>query len=501
MQLSIIVPAFNEKRSLGSILKTLQQAKQSNWEIVVVDDGSIDDTSQVAQSHQGVVVHKLPNNQGKTAAVLAGAHIAKHDHILLVDADLEGLNADDLSALCKLYEQGRYRMLIMNYGAQDKILTQILKMLPAQSGVRIMRKADLLEVPLNNHDRFKLENKINRHFIEHDLSIGVVNAQSLRTPYKHEKYPTVQGMLMHVPAIVDMLSNDRKSIWELYSVWSDWQTIHKRQFETIPLELLDSKQSFSIVIPTLNEEAYIGNLLSDLQKQDYPDFEIIHVDAHSHDNTCQVVDTFKKVLNISTIYSDRKNLSHQRNLGADHAQGKYVIFVDADTRITQRSFISKLAIESKKSMRLVYFPRVRVENNDPALRLAFSVYNSAISTSQFFTSPLPTQGLAIFERNYFRHIGGYRISEKHDKKILFAEDQEILQRIRKAGVVGKALTDIFYLMSLRRYEREGWLHVVPKLLMSAVEQSLGKSFIKSEYEMGGHMYQPKDNPSAPHKKH
>ncbi|MBP6993617.1 glycosyltransferase [Candidatus Woesebacteria bacterium] len=245
---------------------------------------------------------------------------------------------------------------------------------------------------------------------------------------------------------------------------------------------------FSIIIPTLNEAKYIENLLQDLKQQDSSDFEIIHVDGKSEDDTCEIVKSFSSKLTITTIYSDRRNLSYQRNIGAEHAKGKYLIFIDADTRLSQLSFLSKLSTESKQSRNLIYFAKVRVAEKDPALRLAFSLYNDAIGVSQLFSSPLPTQGLAIFERNFFYHLSGYKVSERHEKKVLFAEDQELLKRARGVGVTGRALPNIYYIMSLRRYKREGWLGVFPKLLLSTIEQSVGRSFIESEYEMGGHLY-------------
>jgi len=252
---------------------------------------------------------------------------------------------------------------------------------------------------------------------------------------------------------------------------------------------------FSIIIPTLNEEKFIGGILSDLVQQNSRDFEVIHVDGKSEDQTCQIVETYKKDFPIKTVLSDRRNLSHQRNLGASHASGDYLIFVDADSRIPQLTFLTKLGKESQESKYLIYFPTVRIAQDDPGLKVAFVLYNKAIEVSQLFTSPLPTQGLAIIERSFFHHLGAYHISEKHDAKKLFAEDQELLKRARKGGVIGKAIPHVYYIMSLRRYEREGWLGVLPKLLMSAIEQSVGKSFIESHYEMGGHLYKDESDSS------
>ncbi len=247
----------------------------------------------------------------------------------------------------------------------------------------------------------------------------------------------------------------------------------------------------SIIIPTLNEEKFIGGLLDDLAAQTFTDFEVIHVDGNSEDKTCKIVETFQSKLKVQTIKTEKRNLSYQRNLGASHAQGDYLFFIDADTRIDEDDFLNCIKTASV-SGHLMYMPRVKVINDDPALQTVFAFYNQAVKTSLIFSVPIPAGGLAIFERHFFNHIGGYTINKNHDMKKLFAEDQDILKRAKKAGVTGKYIDHSSYIFSLRRFEREGWLRVFPKILMSLIEQSVGKQFIQSKYEMGGHLYEEGD---------
>lgn len=244
----------------------------------------------------------------------------------------------------------------------------------------------------------------------------------------------------------------------------------------------------SIIIPTLNEEKFIGGILDDLAAQTFTHFEVIHVDAKSEDSTCEIVRSCQKKLSIDTYLSPRRNLSYQRNWGAEKAKGEYLVFIDADTRIPDRDFIAKIIKATEESKYLIYFPIVRVASKDPSLRLAFALYNKGIEASQLLSAPIPTSGLAVFERHFFYHMGGYAVSQKHDTKKLFPEDQEILRKAKKMGVIGKPIKTTYFLLSLRRFEREGWLGVLPKVLITTIEQSLGKPFLESTYEMGGHLY-------------
>lgn len=251
---------------------------------------------------------------------------------------------------------------------------------------------------------------------------------------------------------------------------------------------------FSIIIPTLNEERFVGLLLKDLTlQQGHDDFEVIHVDADSEDKTCEMVHSFSQKLPIRTIVSPKRNLSFQRNLGAEHATGQYLIFIDADTRIPDKLFLKSVATEIKKSHYLIYLPKVTIAEMYKTLSVLWSFYCKSIEVSQYFSTPLPSPGLAIFERHFFTHIGGYTISAKHDEKKLFLEDQEILVRAKKMGVSGRVIHSTHYMYSLRRAQREGWLQSIPRLMTTLIDQSFGRSVIETEYEMGGHLYKQMKN--------
>ncbi|NMP21826.1 glycosyltransferase family 2 protein [Sulfobacillus harzensis] len=96
-RVSAIIPAYNEAQNIGSVLRVLRQVP-SIGEIIVVDDGSTDNTAEVARQ-AGAIVLSLSENQGKGGAMKAGAAIAHGDVVLFLDADLVGLTADHIEEL------------------------------------------------------------------------------------------------------------------------------------------------------------------------------------------------------------------------------------------------------------------------------------------------------------------------------------------------------------------------------------------------------------------
>ncbi|HXM49621.1 MAG TPA: glycosyltransferase [Pyrinomonadaceae bacterium] len=89
---SIIVPAFNEERVIEATIRSLLNSDYDNFEIIVVDDGSLDRTSEVVREHfseQPLVKLFTEPNAGKASALNLGLRHAKGDVIVALDADTQ----------------------------------------------------------------------------------------------------------------------------------------------------------------------------------------------------------------------------------------------------------------------------------------------------------------------------------------------------------------------------------------------------------------------------
>ncbi|MFC1627004.1 glycosyltransferase family 2 protein [Patescibacteria group bacterium] len=91
MKLSIIIPVYNEQNTISEIIKRVKKVnlQKITKEIIVVDDGSTDNTVKILKKISGIKKIFQSNNQGKGAAIRAGLKKASGDYILIQDADLE----------------------------------------------------------------------------------------------------------------------------------------------------------------------------------------------------------------------------------------------------------------------------------------------------------------------------------------------------------------------------------------------------------------------------
>jgi len=106
-KISIITPVYNCQSYIGEAIKSVLSQTYDDWELIIVDDGSTDNTPEVVSIYQDEIIYLRQSNSGEGAARNAGLSIAKGDYLLFLDADdlLLPNNLETLSTFLDTHNQ------------------------------------------------------------------------------------------------------------------------------------------------------------------------------------------------------------------------------------------------------------------------------------------------------------------------------------------------------------------------------------------------------------
>lgn len=176
MKLSIIIPTYNEDRTIASVLKMVKDLDlkefQLDKEIIVVDDGSTDRTPQILESQKdGIILLRHPKNQGKGACIRKALEVAKGDIVIIQDADLE-YDPSDYPKLLKPILSKRadvvygsrfvgsepHRVFFFHHYLGNRLLTFLtnlfsnLNLSDVETGYKVFRREALESIELSEND-------------------------------------------------------------------------------------------------------------------------------------------------------------------------------------------------------------------------------------------------------------------------------------------------------------------------------------------------------------
>ncbi|MBI2621337.1 MAG: glycosyltransferase [Candidatus Levybacteria bacterium] len=229
----------------------------------------------------------------------------------------------------------------------------------------------------------------------------------------------------------------------------------------------------TVVIPTLNEEKYIGGILENLENQTKKADEIIVVDAYSADRTLKIVKKYKNV----KILQAPPSIAGQRNLGAKHANNELIIFIDADTEIAH-DFLQKALGEFERKNLDIACPFYLARTKHPLLIASMYLYNFGFSLYQRFL-PSGAGCCIIIRKTVFEKGGGF------DTSIKF-EDIEFIRRVGRKNK--SAMLHLSIYVSPRRFYEDGVVRTTLKYLFMSIFFTFGifRSANFISYKMGHH---------------
>jgi len=192
LRVAAIVPAYNEGATLREVLSVLK-ATPSIDEVLVVSDGSTDDTVEIARSLGLRTIH-LRQNQGKGRAMEIGVAHTDAEVLLFVDADILNLTVDLIQRLIEPVLSGRSDM---NVGIRHRgrPLNAIQDRTgPLLSGIRCLRRPIFEAVPDSHLEGFAVETGLNWACRKLGCRTTTTVMYNLKHLVKEKKRGLVQGL-------------------------------------------------------------------------------------------------------------------------------------------------------------------------------------------------------------------------------------------------------------------------------------------------------------------
>jgi glycosyltransferase involved in cell wall biosynthesis len=230
----------------------------------------------------------------------------------------------------------------------------------------------------------------------------------------------------------------------------------------------------SIVIPTLNEENYVGFVLSDIARQRRKAHEVIVVDGKSEDATASVVERFPGV----DLLIGAPPVANQRNLGGRKASGDILVFLDADVRLSEtflEDFLERIEQRNLDIACPLYMPY-----RSTLLIKVIHAYVNVVFVALQKVIPSGAGHCIAVKREVFQQSPGF------DPTLKLGEDVALVRKLSKGHRFGIVAKQLF--VSDRRYKEEGVSRMLTKILLLSIILTFGKFgwANRIDHEFGSH---------------
>jgi glycosyltransferase involved in cell wall biosynthesis len=237
---------------------------------------------------------------------------------------------------------------------------------------------------------------------------------------------------------------------------------------------------YSIIIPTLNEEKLLPNLLKQLSKPELKqkyDFELIISDGGSDDKTVSIAESFadKIILNKS---NKKENIAIGRNKGAAAASGEALIFLNADTELQSAEYFLNIIDNNfydSKYLALTCQVDIKKEHKKLSDSFFLAFYNLYFHLLNIIGVGMGRGECQVVRKKVFQDVGGF------NENLPAGEDFELYNRIRRKGYILFERKLTVY-ESPRRYRKFGHFTIFLTWTLNGIFVLFRKKSMSKEWE-------------------
>jgi len=193
MKISCIIPAYNEEKTIYGVTESIKGSGLFD-EIIVINDGSQDQTPQILSQIPEIIFVNLEENVGKGGAVWHGIQKATGDIILMLDADLMGINKEHLEKILSPLINHEAEVCIGIIQHKKRAWISFIQVLGSNlSGQQAFFKNLVEDADIKN-TRFGLEITLKNHFKRKKIRVRKVLLPGVSHLIKEQKMGLEEGL-------------------------------------------------------------------------------------------------------------------------------------------------------------------------------------------------------------------------------------------------------------------------------------------------------------------
>ena len=380
-KISVIIPVYNGGNFLSQAIESVLNQTYQNYEIIVVDDGSTDNTRQIAKRFKDKIKYYYKNNGGVASALnygikkMTGDYFAWLSHDDVYTKDKLEIQIDFLTELkdkntilfsnFNLVDSNNRIITKTNYLANLKVEELCVGYYPVVKGCingctilinkNCFEKVGLFDESLKTTQDYDMWLRLFKQYPSYCIPNCLVNYRI------HPKQDTNSNPITPIEGnafwenLVNNLTENEIKAWnkDLFETYMDLANQMKNSnfIKAYQIALNKAKNNYknpiiSIIMPYYNAEKYIDKAIDSILNQIFNNFELIIVNDNSNDNSTKIVKEYlKKDFRIKLYKNEyQKGVSGALNTGLDKAKGKYFARLDSDDTLLPEKLLKQILI-------------------------------------------------------------------------------------------------------------------------------------------------------------
>ena len=437
--ISIVVPIYNVENYLRQCLDSISEQTYKNFECILINDGSTDNSKQIAEEYLTDSRFKLINqsNKGLSGARNTGiSHIREEStFVAFVDSD-DYIYPDFLETLIEHIEDGvdiiegmieyfhdeiKVDRVCHDFEKQtlmtkdDKLGELALNELRVSVFPKLFRKSlltedffpegwifeDLAVVPeLVSHSRkwIKLPKVIYGYRIRpNSITTKEFSEEKLDVFKIFEKYDLffenendVTKLLVEKLKYLHLNYHDIEFLPEN----NQYKQLYQQEKQKLLSKIADyeSKALISIIVPIYNVENYLRQCLDSIMNQTYQKFECLLINDGSPDNSAEICREYvSKDSRFCYFEKENEGVSSSRNLGIERSRGEYVTFIDSDDWVESDylEVLYRALLEEQADIAISTYKQFNMDDNCYYLHSYQRGYDRKVFTNAELIDSLP----------------------------------------------------------------------------------------------------------------